>query len=90
MEEIKLLSREGKLHRLIQIGEREYYFRSAEDWMPLRIICEKAENGDIGDYKAIDPVGGPMICVGETISGKEIVEISHKVPYGYIIKFKED
>jgi len=89
MEEIEIKSRSRHKHKLVEIEEGKYLFKSAEDWMPLRVICGKDENGKIDKYKAIDPDGGPMLNIGDIIDGKEIIEIEHKPKVGYILTLKE-
>ena len=68
---IQLKSRYGKTHKLIPTEQEHIYvFQSAEEWMTFSLIGEK------GKYVALDPDGGPMICVDSEINGRKVAAIT--------------
>lgn len=86
MEVIRLKSRDSiknTLELLPDEGGKTYLFKT--DMSSLR-VCEPEK----GKIEWIDPVGGPMICVGETLDevGLVVESIEFIKNQGWTITFK--
>ena len=66
---MELYSRYGDTWKLEDLGDNKYVFKSPA---ATRVIFGD-EAGTI--IAAIDPPGGPMISIGDSISGKKLKEI---------------
>ena len=77
-EVIKLESRYKDINsNLIQIEDNKYLLNTNSEYIRL----SRAENRTI---YSIDPEGGPMISIGDTIQGKKIKSIKSQ----YVIEFE--
>lgn len=85
METIKLRSRYGVKNTLELLSEEEKAYLFKTDMPSLR-VCEPEQ----GKIEWIDPAGGPMICVGETLNevGAVVESIRFEKDKGWIITFK--
>lgn len=86
MEAIRLRSRysvKNTLELLPDEGGKTYLFKTD---MPSLRVCEPKK----GKIEWIDPAGGPMICVGETLDevGLVVESIEFLEGQGWIITFK--
>lgn len=91
MTEIKLKSRTGKVHKLVQmpeIGKNVYAFVPAEEWMPIYTSYEVVDpDADENELLSVDTEGGPFLSLGSTINGRLIKRIYDKKNYGVLIEF---
>lgn len=82
MDEIKLKSRYGDIHKLVKISDKDYRLELSNEYCRVGIIEDNPDN-----YSFIDPSGGPFIEKGSKINGLKVNKIKKSNP-GFIIEFE--
>jgi len=77
---IKLSNRYKRKNYLFRVGAHTWVLHEDNSDF-TRVICSEGKKWEDKDYYAIDPDGGPFICVGSKIDDEEIIKITESDEY---------